>query len=197
MRKLLTAALALALTTLIAAPAQAAPAAQAALPPEVTGTAWSLVSLQPAGGAAEDTTGGGITMEFGPENAAFGSGGCNNYRTTYTAGDAGALSFSMPAATLRLCEEPANQREQAFFVILSGVSSYSLADGQLTLTAADGGTLVFAPSAAAPAAPAEGSQPAQLPSTGAGESAALWLALAGAAIGGGLLARRSGLRARE
>lgn len=190
MRKLIAATwLTLALVALVGAgTAAAAPARQGgALPPEVANTAWELVSLQPAGAAAEDVTGGGITMSFGAENAVSGSGGCNNYRSTYTVGAAQALSFAPAAATLRLCEEPASRREQAFFVILSEVSAYSLAGGQLTLTTDAGGTLVFAAAAGGATAPST------LPSTGAGDAAPLWLALAAAlAAGAGLYLRRSG-----
>lgn len=185
--------LALALALLIGAPvAMAAPAAQGALPPEITGVTWELVSLTPAGGAAEETTGSGITLAFGPENAANGSGGCNNYRTSYTLAGDGNIKFDMPAATLRACEDAVNQREMAFFTALSAVTTYSVADGRVTLTAPDGAELVFAASAGG--APAATTPPAQLPSTGGDDLSALWLALAAALAAAGLLLRQRAAR---
>ncbi|NTU83882.1 MAG: META domain-containing protein, partial [Chloroflexales bacterium] len=84
--------------------------AQASLPAEITRATWELVSLTPAGGAAEDTTGGGITLSFGPENAVSGSGGCNTYRSSYTTTGSGNIDFGLAAATLMACDEPQGSR---------------------------------------------------------------------------------------
>jgi|GEM_PF-3233652 len=170
--------------------AQAAPAQQATLPPEMTGVEWALVSLQPAGAAAEDTTGLGLSLLLGTDGSASGSGGCNGFFTGYTAGDAQSLTFSVIAGTLIGCEEPISKREFSYFQILQDVATYSLADGRLTLTSAAGGELIYAaPQAAAPTTPAP---PAQLPSTGGEGLAPLWLALAAAAsLYAGLRLRRA------
>lgn len=163
--------------------------AQGSLPAEITGTTWELVSLTPAGGAAEDATGGGVTLSFGPENAANGSGGCNNYRTSYTTGGDGSIEFLPAAATLRACDEPVGSREGRFFLALDAVTSYSLDGGRLTLSAADGTELVFTAQGGAGGAAA--TPPTSLPSTGGEGQAALWLALAAALlVGAGVAARR-------
>lgn len=188
MRKWFVAAgLLLALATLWAPQAQAAPARQAALPTDAVGVEWSLVSLTPAGGAAEDTTGGGITLTLNADGTANGSGGCNNFNAGYTLSDGGGLEFGPAASTLRLCGDPADRRESAFYLALDAIDSYSLADGRLTLTGG-GAELVFASGAAAP--PATTTPPATLPPTGGETATALLLLLAALGVAGGLWLRR-------
>jgi LPXTG-motif cell wall-anchored protein len=163
--------------------------AQASLPAEITGATWELVSLKPAGGTAEDTTGGGITLSFGPENAASGSGGCNNYRSSYTTAGSGSIDFGPAAATLRACDEPEGSREGRFFLALDVVSAYRLDGGRLTLSADDGSELIFtAQAAAGGAGGATATPPTTLPSTGGEGYAALWMALAVVMLGGAGLA---------
>lgn len=189
----LTALLGLVIVALIGAPHALA---QASLPAEITGATWELVSLTPAGGAAEDTTGGGITLSFGPENAVSGSGGCNNYRSSYTTTGSGNIDFGVAAATLRACDEPEGSREGRFFVALDAVSTYTLDGGRLTLSADDGTELIFtAQAAAGGAGGATATPPATLPSTGGESQTALWMALAAALLGGaGLALRRRTVR---
>jgi LPXTG-motif cell wall-anchored protein len=166
--------------------------AQASLPAGITGSTWELVSLTPAGGAAEDTTSGGITLSFGPENAVSGSGGCNNYRTSYTTTGSGSIDFGPAAATLRACPEPQGSREGRFFVALDAVSTYSLDGNRLTLSADDGAKLVFTAQAAAGGT---STPPTTLPSTGGESQAALWMALAAAVLAGsGLVLGRGASR---
>ena len=154
------------------------------------------MSLTPAGSAAEDTTGGGITLSFGPENAVSGSGGCNNYRSSYTTTGSGNIDFGIAAATLRACDEAEGSREGRFFVALDAISSYSLDGGRLTLSADDGTELVLtAQDAAGGAGGAPSTPPATLPSTGGEGRAVLWMALAAALLGGaGLALRRRAAR---
>jgi heat shock protein HslJ len=163
--------------------------AQASLPAEITGSTWELVSLTPAGGAAEDTTGGGITLAFGPENAINGSGGCNNYRTGYTTAGAGSIDLQPVAATMMACPDPQGSREGRFFMALDAVSSYRLDGGRLVLSADNGAELVFTAQAAGGAG-AAASAPATLPSTGGEHGAVIWLALAVVLGGAGLVIRR-------
>lgn len=169
--------------------------AQASLPAEITGSTWELVSLTPAGSAAEDTTGGGITLAFGSENMANGSGGCNNYRSSYTTTGAGSITFAQTASTLMACPEPQGSREGRFFMALEAVSSYRLDGGRLTLSADDGAELVFTAQASSATGKTAPTAPATLPSTGGEHEAVLWLALAAAVLGGaGLVMRRRAFR---
>lgn len=167
--------------------------AQASLPAEITGATWELVSLTPAGGAAEDTTGGGITLSFGSENAVSGSGGCNTYSSSYTTTGSGNIDFGLAAATLRACDEPQGSREGRFFIALDLISTYTLDGGRLTLSADDGTELIFAAQAAAGGTGGgTATPPTTLPSTGGEHEAVLWMALAAALLGGAGLALRRG-----
>lgn len=165
--------------------------AQGSLPGEITGSTWELVSLTPAGGSAEDTTGGGITMAFGSQNAVSGSGGCNNYRSSYTTTGSGKIEFAPVAATLRACPDPQSVRETRFFAALDAVTAYRLDGGRLILSADDGTELVFTAQAATGGA----TPPTTLPGTGGEGQAALWMALAAAMLGvAGLALRRAAAR---
>lgn len=165
--------------------------AQGSLPGAITSSTWELVSLTPAGGSAEDTTGGGITMAFGPQNAVSGSGGCNNYRSSYTTTGSGKIDFGPAAATLRACPDPQGAREGRFFVALDAVNAYRLENGRLILSADDGTELVFTAQAATGGA----TPPTTLPGTGGESQAALWMALAAAVLGvAGLALRRAAAR---
>jgi heat shock protein HslJ len=143
-----------------------------ALPPEVTDIEWMLVSLQASGEAAEDAAGQGLTLRFGPENAANGSGGCNTFNTTYSVGDAQSLSFTPIASTRRSCGEATDMRERRYFQTLQAVTAYSLADDRLTLTDGGSGELVYASQAT--------TQPILLPTTGSNEYGPLWMMLVAA-----------------
>ena len=57
------------------------------LPSEMLNVEWSLVSIQSAPGTVENTTGKGLTIKFDASGMANGSGGCNTFRGSYTAGD--------------------------------------------------------------------------------------------------------------
>lgn len=166
--------------------------AQAGLPSEITGSTWELVSMTPAGGAAEDTTGGGVTLSFGPANEVSGSGGCNNYHSSYTTTGSGKIDFGVAAATMMACDEPQGSREGRFFVALDAVSAYRLDGGRLTLSADDGTRLIFtAQAAAGGAGGTAATTPAPLPNTGGEDQDMLWMVLAAALLGGaGLVLRR-------
>lgn len=155
---------------------QAAPAAQDALPAEMIGVEWELVSLQPSGESAEDTTGQGITLRFEADGAANGSGGCNRFFTSYTVGDNQSLTFGVIGGTLMACGDPADARERRYYQALEDVSAFSLADGELRLKSGASGELVFAGEPNAPAAPA--SPPTQLPATGGAGTTPSWMLLA-------------------
>jgi uncharacterized lipoprotein YbaY/heat shock protein HslJ len=104
----------------------AAPAAS--LPGEMLDRDWNLVSLQRAPGDVENTTGTGVTIRFSADGSASGSGGCNTFNTTYTAGDNRSLSFSPIASTRRACEQAVMTLESQYFETLQSVTNY-LMDG--------------------------------------------------------------------
>lgn len=100
---------------------------------------WTLVSLDGESVPAD----AGITAVFGSDGKLTGSGGCNSYTTTYQAADDGTLSLQPVAATRKSCGADADGMESAYFTLLEASGSYAVSVGQLAITAADGGTLVF------------------------------------------------------
>ena len=104
----------------------------------LAGTEWRLESLdgQPV---VDGTT---VTLNFGPDGQANGSGGCNGYSGSYQlSGD--TLSFGQIASTLMACAEPILAQESAFFAAMGSVSGYTLDGDQLTITYGDNQALVL------------------------------------------------------
>jgi heat shock protein HslJ len=120
---------------------------------DLMGTEWQLVSIAGEDVAAGVTT----TLTFGEDGRAGGSGGCNRYSANYVI-DRESLGFGPVVSTKMACPEPNMQQEAAYFAALEAVVSYSIQQGQLVVTAADGLTLVFIPAtlhAGAGAGPAD------------------------------------------
>jgi heat shock protein HslJ len=96
-------------------------------------SAWKL----DVGGESE------ITLNFDDKGRAFGSGGCNEYSTSYTV-EGDSLSFEAVERTERGClGEGVMEQEQVFFAALESATGYALMDDTLTLTYAEGSTLLF------------------------------------------------------
>lgn len=160
----------------------AAGASAAELPANIVGATWELTALQAAGQAAENTTGAGLTITFGADGRASGSGGCNQFSGGYTADLTGKLAFSALAATQRACTAAGvSEREGRYFATLAGVTGYAL-DGAnvLRLTFAQSGQqLVYQRAGSGGATP-------NLPGTGGGGMAGAGSA-GGATLLGGLV----------
>ena len=89
------------------------------------GTSWTL------------TTSSAITLRFA-DGSATGSGGCNQYRATYTQSGS-SLTLGPVAATKRACVDPeGNRRETEYFDALSRVTSFTISGDRLTLRDAAG-----------------------------------------------------------
>lgn len=103
----------------------------------LAGTAWKLVTLngEPALADAE------VTLSF-TEAEVSGNAGCNSYSGGYSL-DGSTLAFTPLISTMMACEGPLMDQESAFFAALQASESVSVEDGQLTLSAADGQSLVF------------------------------------------------------
>lgn len=105
----------------------------------LSGTNWQVFTL-----GGEETV-APITLSFGDNGEANGSGGCNTFSTTYI-DNAGELRFGLTLSTLRLCvDEAANAQEQAFFQALETVTSYAIVDGQLVISYGEGEQMVLNP----------------------------------------------------
>ncbi|WP_119068807.1 META domain-containing protein [Aggregatilinea lenta] len=103
----------------------------------LAGTSWTLTSLD------GDAPAGTITLTFDDERRVVGSGGCNNYSTTYELAS-NSVSFSPPVSTRMACADDAvNEQELAYFGALEAATGYEVSDDQLVIPYGDGAELVF------------------------------------------------------
>jgi heat shock protein HslJ len=137
---LLLAPAALAVSLLAACAGQTeTPQASTGLPLE--STSWGLASYSDDAGALQSVpTDVTVTAQFS-DGTVSGSGGCNRYSAGYEV-DGSTLTIGPPAATLIGCPEPQGSVEQAFFVALGEVTSYSSDEASLTLSNGDGEPLL-------------------------------------------------------
>ncbi len=105
---------------------------------KLANTQWQLTSFGATGAESLVIEGTTITLKFGADGRAGGSGGCNSYGGEYRErGD--NLSFSQIISTKRAClEESANQQEQRYFAALESASKLKLTDNRLTIFYGDG-----------------------------------------------------------
>lgn len=118
---------------------------------DLNGTAWTLVDLnvdqQPALAETE------VTLNF-QEGQLSGSGGCNNYNSSFSLDGANPLAMTIGpiAATRQACPEPILNQETAYFTALENVRQWGYQAGYLALFYGNDqgsfGTLLFAPPAA-------------------------------------------------
>ena len=116
--------------------APSAHAKQSTLPAGMVDVIWVLTAVERVPQQnVENTFGTGITIEFHSDGTATGSGGCNDYNTTYSAGVGNSISFGPVAATRKFCSpEAVMNLESEYFTALSSVTSYSLNQSDLSLT---------------------------------------------------------------
>lgn len=105
------------------------------------GTSWAVTEI--AG-----TPGSGGTLVF-TDGGAGGFGGCNNFRTEYTA-DATTLVFGPIATTMMACDQPIMDFETSYLGALATVATYVTDGATLTMSDASGAE-VLAFAAQAPA----------------------------------------------
>ena len=79
-----------------------------------------------------------VTLQFGADGRAAGTGGCNQYSGPFqTTGN--SISFGAMISTQMACEGAIMEREQAYLDLLGRVSSYELRNNaELILSAEDG-----------------------------------------------------------
>jgi heat shock protein HslJ len=135
----------------------AAPAAESTATPvsaadPLAGTEWTLVSLGAPAAEAPVVAGTEVTLAFGADGQAGGSGGCNSYSAAYEV-QGETVQFGQVASTLRACaDEAITHQEQQFFAALTTATAFAVRDEQLTLSSADGQTMLnFVPAGAAAA----------------------------------------------
>jgi len=109
---------------------------------QLSDTGWLLTEL----GRSPVASSPAMTLNFSDNGKADGSDGCNQYRSTYTAGN-GTINISEEmVVTERACPEPIMQQAATFTTALKQAVAYRTENGQLTLLAADGtASAVFLP----------------------------------------------------
>lgn len=120
-------------------------------------TRWVLASFGDEGVQSSVVEGSTITLNFGDDGRASGSGGCNSYLSLYAERGNG-LMFGKIASTKRACvDERANRQEQRYLAALGAASRFELSGGRLTIFQGDGrGSLNFTSVPVAEAAEAAG-----------------------------------------
>ena len=107
-------------------------------------TQWVLESFGPAEAVEPVIEGITIRLEFGDDNLAGGTGGCNAYGAPYEVRE-NLLSFGEITSTLIACEdEGVMQQEQRYFQALGAAGEFELAEDRLKIWYDDGqGVLNF------------------------------------------------------
>ncbi|WP_343390200.1 META domain-containing protein, partial [Candidatus Amarobacter glycogenicus] len=96
-------------------------------------------------------SGVGVTAVFGEDGTLSGTGGCNNYSTSYTL-DGSTLSINAAiASTMMACAEDVMAQETAFLAALPMATTYAIQGDALELRDANG-ALVASFTSAPPAA---------------------------------------------
>ena len=122
------------------------PTAAAQSPAEgLMGKAWELAAITemvPAfQGVLPAADAGKYTIEFMDDGTYAAKADCNQLAGTYTATASGEMTINPGASTMAYCGE--GSLADLYVIGLTNTQSYAIADGQLTLTLADGGTLQF------------------------------------------------------
>jgi heat shock protein HslJ len=148
MERLLRAALAATMSTLLVAGGslaltQAGPDDLATL----QAAPWTLSELD---GESIDPS-AGITAAFEADGSLSGFAGCNSYNSDYTT-DGAILTVGPIASTRKACDDATTANENIFLDLLQNAATWSLDSTVLTITATDGGTLVFGDEVGEPAA---------------------------------------------
>jgi heat shock protein HslJ len=107
-------------------------------------TQWTLDSFGPVDAMEPVIPGATVTLEFGGDGQAGGTGGCNAYGSPYEVSD-GMLSFGDITSTLIACEAGGvMDQESRFFQALQAAGAFELTDDALRIEYGDGqGVLHF------------------------------------------------------
>jgi heat shock protein HslJ len=103
------------------------------------GVEWTLSSM-----GGEDVPDGVTVTLLLDGGQASGNAGCNTYNGTYEIGPETLTFADRFAVTAMLCQGPAQDTEDAYLPMLQATAGWSVEDGVLTLSDADGNaTLVY------------------------------------------------------
>ncbi len=122
--------------TLSTADGQSLVFTQAADP--LAGTVWTLSQIGGAAPVADAVA----ELSFDSVGGVSGSTGCNRFFGPYTVSGQ-TITFGELGSTMMACADPLMQQEQSFFNLMRATTTYSIVDQSLTLSTADGQSLVF------------------------------------------------------
>lgn len=109
--------------------------------PESIQGRWQLVSHGSA--SSQETAAADVDafIEFGADGQVGGNVGCNGFGGEYEVkGD--VITFGTMIATEMFCEGPVGEQEATTFAVLFGSATYSLDGDTLTITSADGNSVI-------------------------------------------------------
>jgi heat shock protein HslJ len=151
MRKLTFFVLALAATAIVAACSSSGSSAGASAATsgggtgDLTGKTWMLTAITekvPAfQGVVPAADQANYTIEFKSDGTFAAKADCNQVLGTYTTTSSGGLTIVLGPSTLVAC--PEGSLAPQYVAGLGNAASYAVANGQLTITLKDEGTLVF------------------------------------------------------
>jgi heat shock protein HslJ len=111
----------------------------------LTGKAWMLTAITekvPAfQGVVPEADQANYTIEFKSDGILSAKADCNQLLGTYTTTSSGGLTILLGPSTLVAC--PATSLAPQYVAGLGNAASYAIANGQLTITLKDDGTLAF------------------------------------------------------
>jgi heat shock protein HslJ len=114
-------------------------------PPEplpLVGTLWGLQALATGSDAVTSpVVGTVVTLELQDDGTAMGSGGCNQFNTSYET-DGDTISFSPIAGTLMECEPDVSDLEAVYLAALDSAATFEIVGDDLTLSDSDGAFLM-------------------------------------------------------
>ena len=112
-------------------------------PQSLTGTSWRVTGINNGKDAVVSVlTDTSLTVSFAKDGKATGSAGCNHFTSTYQEGS-GALTFTAPAATRRMCVTPGVMEQEQFFLkALESVATMRMEGDGLELRTKDGALAV-------------------------------------------------------
>jgi heat shock protein HslJ len=125
------------------------PAESTDLPDPLANTQWTLDSFGTGDTSEPVLAGSSVTLEFGDDGQAGGTGGCNAFGTPYEI-EGSTISFGEITSTLILCEAAGvMDQESRFFQSLQSAGEFELASDRLQIAYGDGeGALNFVRSGA-------------------------------------------------
>jgi heat shock protein HslJ len=111
-------------------------------PLRLDGTAWSLEAIGTGVDAVSSPIAGTqVTLELQDDGSASGSGGCNQFNTSFET-DGATISFGPVGSTQIACELDVMDQETAVLGALESAATFEIVGDLLTLSDAGGGFLV-------------------------------------------------------